>query len=116
MPLIPSVNNRYSLLTDSVAATDYADKKTNNNLLKQLFNIKPSADKIISISNKAGKMEVTLHCSKEKFGIPLLFSISQQQKIIIAPERCRGILLTPSKDPNNKMGIDVKVMSDYPSG
>ncbi|MBG6247451.1 MULTISPECIES: hypothetical protein [Symbiopectobacterium] len=55
MPLIQNVNNRYSLLTHSITETNHADKKTDNHLIKQLFSIKTSADKTISISNKEGE-------------------------------------------------------------
>ncbi|MBG6244223.1 hypothetical protein CS369_04175 [Candidatus Symbiopectobacterium sp. 'North America'] len=116
MPLIPNVNNRYSLLTHSVTETNHADKKTDNNLIKQLFNIKTSTDKNISISNKEGNMEINILYPKKKFGIPLLFSISKQKKITISSERFKGVMLTPSKDPNNKMGININLITDQPSG
>ncbi|MBG6241096.1 MAG: hypothetical protein EKE20_03560 [Candidatus Symbiopectobacterium sp. Dall1.0] len=115
MPLIPNVNNRYSLLTHSITETNHADKKTDNNLIKQLFSIKTSANKTIAISNKEGNMEINLLYPKKKFGIPLLFSIEKQKKITISSEKFKGIMLTPSKDPNNKFGVNVNIITDLPS-
>ncbi|WP_440863448.1 hypothetical protein [Symbiopectobacterium purcellii] len=66
MSLIPNANNRYSLLTDPVSTTRHADKKSDNNLIKQLSRVKSSADKTISISNKAGNMEIDIHYPKKR--------------------------------------------------
>lgn len=116
MPLIPNINNRYSLLTHSVTETNHADKKTDKNLIKRLFSIGSSADKTLSIANKKGNMEINILSPPKKFCIPLLFSISEQQKITLSSERCKGIMLTPSKDPNNKMGVKINIITDQPSG
>lgn len=115
MPSIPNVNNCYSLLTQTVTTTSDADKKADINLIKQLFSINTSADKTIAISNKDGNMEINILYPKKKFGIPLLFSIVKQKKITIPAERFKGIMLTPSKDPKNKMGVNVKLITDLPS-
>ncbi|QZN96934.1 hypothetical protein [Symbiopectobacterium purcellii] len=115
MPLIPNANNRYSLLTNPITTTRHADKKSDNNLIKQLSSVKSSADKTISISNNAGNMEIDILYPKKKFCIPLLFSISKQKKITLSPENCQGIMLTPSNDPNNKMGININLITYQPS-
>lgn len=116
MPSISNVNNCYSLLTQSVTTPHHADKKTDSNFIRQLFSIKTSADKTISISNKEGNMEINILYPKKKFGIPLLFSIAKQKQITISSEEFKGIMLTPSKDPNNKMGININLITDLPAG
>lgn len=115
MSLIPNVNNRYSLLTHSVTETNHADKKIDNNIIKQLIDVKTSNNKTISISNNDGSMEVSILSPKKKFGIGLLFSISKQKKITISSEGFKSVMLTPSKDPNNKMGIDINLITDQSS-
>lgn len=115
MLIIKNAKDNYSLLTHSAANTVTVDKKNDNILIKQLFSIKMSSDKNISIRNNNGNMEINILYSKKKLGLPSLFSISTQKKVIITSEKCKEVTLTPSKDPNNKMGIDIKLISDQPS-
>lgn len=57
-------------------------------------------------------MEIHVLYPKRTFGILPLFSISTQKQITLTPEKYKGIMITPSKDPNNKIEVNINIITD----